>query len=430
MNCNVLSFRVIFYCLALILLNHPVSEAQTGKLRIPADWEPHDAIWIGFRTMLALDQYDPITLEVIRAVQAHTPVKVLVESPLFFPEGPQYFTDNGIDLNRIEIVYHSPADIWLRDPGPIFAKDEKGELVTLDFLYTGRQNIKLDQRQINVIQKGTIDQHLGAMVTPKSRKINIVMEGGAMHTNGKGTFLLVESVTLKRNPGLSKEDIEKRLRSAVQVHEIIWLKQGLAEDPMYQTRIVDNYYGSATGGHVDEFVRFVNDSTILLSWVPERDTSIHPIYAMNYHRLNDAYERLKQARTISGKPFAITRIPHPDLFYEDIVLGPDHFSDNAPSFLGTKEGDTIKYVAAASYMNYLITNDLIILPKYFEEGENPRLQKKDEQVYNIFRHYFPKHTIVRINPLLLNFKGGGMHCLYQEQPSSIKPNGKEPVLDK
>ncbi len=425
MNRNVLPLRQAFLCLSLIILCASSLEAQSNKLRIPADWEPHDALWIGFRTMLVLDQFDPVTLEVIRQVQDHTPIKLMVESSLFFTEGRQYLADNGIKLDRTEVIYQSPAEFWLRDPGPIFAKNEKEELVTLDFLYSGRQDLQLKQIQSNVIQKGTIDKTLGGMVTPKSKKINIVMEGGAIHTNGSGTFLLVEAVTLKRNPGLSKEDIEKRLSNAVQVHDIIWLKQGLAEDPMRRTKIVDEYYGSATGGHVDEFVRFVNDSTILLSWIPEKDTSLHPIYAMNYQRLNDAYQRLKQARTINGKPYTITRIPHPDLFYEEIELGPEHFSNNSDSFPGTKLGDTIKYVAAASYMNYLITNDLIILPKYWMPGLSQEQQKKDEQVYNIFHFYFPNHKIVRINPLQLNFRGGGIHCIYQEQPavSPVHPVG-------
>jgi agmatine deiminase len=417
MNRNGWSLGLIFVWLSLTLISFSSIKAQKDKLRIPADWEPQDAVWIGFRTMLSLDRYDPVILDVIRAVQEHNRVKVVVESPLFFPEGPPFLKQQGIDLGQVEIIYHSPADIWLRDPGPVFAKDDKGRLVTLDFQYTGRLNIPLEKRKPSTIKKGTIDRDLGKMVTPRSKKIDLVMEGGAMHTNGRGTFILVEAVTLKRNPHLSKEEIEKRLREVVQVHNIIWLKQGLAEDPGTNGHIVGDYYGSATGGHVDEFVRFVNDSTIFLSWVPEKDTSLHPIYAMNYRRLNDAYQRLRQARNTNGRPFTITRIPHPDLFVEDLVLGPEYFPDGTPSFPFTQAGDTIQYVAAASYMNYLITNDLIILPKYYEKGGNPRLKTKDEEVYNIFRHYFPDREIVRIHPLLLNFHGGGMHCIYQEQPS-------------
>jgi agmatine deiminase len=421
MNRSTFIFRLACLCLIFSLSHFSGIKAQKNKLRIPADWESQEAIWIGFRTMFSLDRYDPVILEVIRTVQRHNKVKILVESPLLFPEGLQFLEQQGIDLKQLEVLYHTPGEIWLRDPGPVFAKDDKGQLVTLDFQYTGRRNIPLDKRKAITIKKGDIDRDLGQMVTPRSKKIDLVMEGGAMHTNGKGTFILVEALTLKRNPHLNKQQIEKRLREALEVHQIIWLKQGLAEDPGTNGHIVEDYYGSATGGHVDEFVRFVNDSTILLSWVPEKDTSLHPIYAMNYHRLNDAYKRLREAKTLSGRPFTITRIPHPDLFYEELLLGPEYFTENIPSFPYTQEGDTIKYVAAASYINYLITNNLIILPTYYEEGGNPKLKKKDEQVYNILRHYFPDREIVRINPLLLNFHGGGIHCIYQEEPSSSVP---------
>ncbi len=403
----------------LLILAAPVStKGQNDGLRIPGDWERHEALWIGFRSLYSIGQYDDVILEVIKKVHPYVPVNVLVEQPAVLPEGPQLFQARGIDLNRIKIIYQSPAEVWLRDPGPVLARNNQNQLVALDFEYTDHQNIELEKRKPDVIRKEGIDRTLGKMVTPMSKRIEVVMEGGAFHTNGRGTMILVEAVTLPRNPHLTKAEIEHRLKKAGIAHQIIWLKEGLAEDPYYNSHITGSFYGSATGGHVDEFVRFVNDSTLFLSWVLEKDTSLHPIYAMNYHRLNDAYQVLEKSRDERGRPFHIVKIPHPDLFYETMILGPEYFPPIiSKPFPGTQPGDTINYVGCASYMNYLITNGLILLPEYWMEGFSPRHKEKEQAVLAIFKKYFPEREILRINPLLLNFHGGGIHCIYQEQPA-------------
>ena len=118
--------------------------AQKTQLRIPADWEAHEALWIGFRSLHAIGQYDLVVLEVIKAVHQQTLVKALVEQALFLPEGKDFF-QNGIDTSRIKLVYHQPAKFWLRDPGPVFAFDKENRLVALDFKYIGGNNIGITQ---------------------------------------------------------------------------------------------------------------------------------------------------------------------------------------------------------------------------------------------------------------------------------------------
>ena len=97
-------------------------------------------------------------------------------------------------------------------------------------------------------------------------KSDVVLEVGAFEVNGKGTILLASSI-LKRNPGLTQAQIEEEVLRTLGQKKVIWLKEGLAEDPLGFARITGKYWGRGAGGHTDEFVRFVNHNTILLAWV-------------------------------------------------------------------------------------------------------------------------------------------------------------------
>ena len=119
------------------------------------------------------------------------------------------------------------------------------------------------------------------------------MEGGSIEVNGKGTLILCETVTFQRNPTLSKQFMEAEFKRVLGVSNVIWMKKGLVEDPFWFNQIVDNYYGTGTYGHTDEFVRFVNDSTILLSWVDEKERNLNKFNQMNYERLAENLAILK-----------------------------------------------------------------------------------------------------------------------------------------
>jgi len=81
-----------------------------------------------------------------------------------------------------------------------------------------------------------------------------------------------------------------------------------------------------------------------------------------------------------------------------------------------KEGEPITIVIAASYLNFLMANEVVLVPKYWNEGRDEEYKKKDEAVQKIFEHVFPNRRIIRINPENVNAGGGGMHCISQQMP--------------
>lgn len=205
----------------------------------------------------------------------------------------------------------------------------------------------------------------------------VIHEGGAIEVNGKGTLILCEATVLQRNPGWSKEKLEAEFKRVLGVRHIIWLKQGLADDPhFFYRRITGNYVGGGTGGHTDEFVRFANANTILLSWVDEAEKDLNPINRMNYERMSDNYQVLAAAKDQDGKSFTIIKVPLPDLKAEQVVAlakESDQPTLDVPvdRFIPAerpKVGDTLLRVPAASYLNYLVTNGLVLLPTYLKHG--------------------------------------------------------------
>jgi agmatine deiminase len=211
------------------------------------------------------------------------------------------------------------------------------------------------------------------------------------------------------------------------VTNIIWMKKGLADDPLrYFRRISGNYVGGGTGGHTDEFVRFANPTTILLAWVDEKEKDLNPVNQINYERMNENYNILKNATDQDGASFTIVKVPLPDLISKKIVaretIGDTEqtFDVTVNSFVpkeAPKVGDSLWRVPASSYMNYLVTNGVVLLPKYSHTGSS---KEKEEQVRKIFEEQFPGRKLVFIDAMPLNWNGGGIHCSTQQQPKRKK----------
>lgn len=247
---------------------------------------------------------------------------------------------------------------------------------------------------------------------------SLVMEGGALEVNGKGSLLQVESVTLGRNKHLSKPAIEKELCRVLGQKKLIWLKEGVADDPLNGSNIADNYFGFGTGGHIDEFCRFADAPTILLAWVTDEDAKQNPVHRLTQTRMQANFEILRQATDQDGKLFRIVKFPVPEM--EALSYSMDTTSENGKYFRTFKpalqQGDTWYYVPAASYLNYIISNRVILVPAYWEKGKPLSIKKKDEEALALFKRYFPGYKIAQLNPYNLNRGGGGMHCLVQQQP--------------
>jgi len=181
--------------------------------------------------------------------------------------------------------------------------------------------------------------------------------------------------------------------------------------------------GGGTGGHTDEFVRFANASTILLAWVDEAERELNPVSQINYQRMNENLKILEAAKDQDGKPFTIIKVPLPDLIVKKVTakencdpaiedslyVKPSYF----PMTEAPADGDSLLRVPAASYLNYLVTNGIVLLPTYTTAGSS---LEKENNVRRIFQEQFPGREIVFIDAMPLNWQGGGIHCSTQQQP--------------
>jgi agmatine deiminase len=259
----------------------------------------------------------------------------------------------------------------------------------------------------------------------------MISEGGNREVNGKGTLITTESVETERNPDMTKKDMEAEYKRLLGATKIIWLKKGLVEDnhtflgPITTLDGTKAYTVVTTNGHIDEFARFVNDSTILLAQIDSTEFN-DPIAFENHKRIEENYQILSKATDQDNKPFTIIRMPLPGTIFSTMNPG-----DYVYEYIKTLDyedgstfpkGDTVKVMAALSYLNFIITNNVIIGQTCWREGMPMELKLKDEQAYQILQSVFPNRKIIMIDALAVNLGGGGIHCISMYQPKFPNKN--------
>lgn len=405
---------------------------------MPAEWEPHDAVWLGWQKGKD-HSFHPGIAQLVKTLAPYVTVKIACDSDSLLQVAKNYlFNKQKLDSSNIRFYMMPGERYWIRDHGAAFLLNEKGELGVADFDFkmygfpqwleeaTGGDTTRMQRRMGRVLSAGTttVDSQMAVVEGAKILKANIIHEGGSIEVNGKGTLILCEAVALTRNPGKSKQEIEKEFKKVLGVTNIIWMKQGLADDPNWSRKIEGRYYGWGTGGHTDEFVRFADPGTILLAWVEETEKHLNPVNRINYERMSENLRILESSRDQDGKSFTVIKVPLPDLVTQSLMVvdslqGRDEEKFISPNdFLPEerpKVGDSIFRVPASSYLNYLITNGLVILPTYTAVGTS---SGKEEKVISIFRKLYPERKIVTIDFMPQNWSGGGIHCSTQQQPSA------------
>ncbi len=411
---------------------------SNDKFYMPAEWETQEAVWLGWEKDTLFGYYTTVA-DIIKSIAPHVTVKIAFDSDSLMQTAKARLQLYGIDTTMYK-TYIMPGDrYWIRDHGAAFLVNEKGELGVADFKWNGyglpgflkeefygnldSVNYYYEDSREKINKTGSVDSLMALAEGAVRLTTNVIHEGGAIEVNGKGTLILCEATVFQRNPNLSREYIESEFKRVLGVTNIIWMKKGLADDPQnFFRRITGNYIGGGTGGHTDEFVRFANANTIMLAWVDENEKDLNPINQMNYERMNENYNILKNAKDAKGNPFQIIKVPLPDLLNKKIIVRKIDSTEITLDVEETyfipseqpKTGDTLFRVPAASYLNYLVTNGVVLLPSYAAEGSS---QEKETQVKSIFQKAFPGREIIFINAMELNWSGGGIHCSTQQQPA-------------
>lgn len=399
--------------------------------RQPAEFEPQAAVWMSAEP--DNPEFMRITAEMASALQSHVTVKMLLPDSETLSKTQEALRQSGVRIDAIELSVDPLATFFMRD-GTVYLVDGHGDLAVLDFkwsmyglpgwcqrLYpTDPDRAARCSGYVDVEQDG-LDRWLAGASDAAVFSSPLFLENAAIEVNGKGVLLISEPLALERNLGLGRDDLERALVEIPGVSKVIWLGDGLAQDPLAMSTIEGAYVGLGSGGHTDEFVRFADPSTVLLAWVDDERVAEHPLNRINRERMQKNYDILASSTDQNGEPFQILRIPMPAVIERPVILGSkeDETSfwneGNFPEREGREAGDELIQVAAASYLNFVIANDLVLVPSFTEDGTPGAVQ---EQVRTALESAFPGRAIQFIHATPLTWNGGGPHCATLSVPRS------------
>jgi agmatine deiminase len=341
--------------------------------RFPAEWSPHAATWI------AWPHHEPdwpgklapipwVYAEIVRVLHRHERVEILCHDEDVREAARGHLAAHGVRENfSLHIV---PNDrVWVRDSGPTFVLGETGRTSLVNWRFNAWAKYSNYERDAKV---GTAIEQITGLprvepVRPDTGE-RVVLEGGAIETDGEGTMLVTEECLLSsvqaRNPGLSRAGYEQVFREYLGIRQTIWLGEGCV--------------GDDTHGHIDDVARFTAPGVIVLAY--EED----PADDENHRRSVDNLERLQLAGGADGA-LRIVKLPFPR---------PVEMQDER---------------LPASYANFYAANGVVVVPTFND--------RNDRVALNILVELFPDRQVVGIHAVDLVWGLGTLHCLTQQQPA-------------
>lgn len=335
-----------------------------SRLRLPAEWEPQDAIQIAFPSRNSdwnqyWDDIIPCYLNIIKILSSTQFLIIICDNE---NELRNHLT--SFDLSNIKIIEHPLNDTWARDYGAITVESDSNYQV-YDFMFNG-WGLKFAADKDNLITS-----HLwNAGLYNAARRIvpDLVLEGGSIESDGKGTLLTTTNCLLSpnRNPHFSKHEIEEKLISLFGLKRVLWLEHGHLE-------------GDDTDAHIDTLARFCDDKTI--AYVQCTD-ELNP----HYFGLKKMELELQHFKTSENKNYDLIPLP-----MADATFAPD---DNRQ--------------LPATYANFLIMNDLVLLPAYNLPQDSLALSQ--------LQRAFPNKKVECIDCKALLLQHGSLHCITMQYP--------------
>ncbi|MBA3963372.1 MAG: agmatine deiminase family protein [Chthoniobacterales bacterium] len=344
--------------------NEQEMPAQLGY-RMPAEWESHAATWLSWPRREGIsfpDSYArvlPTLRTMVAALLESEAVEINVSNGAHEAEARAAL--EGLPNERLTFHEIPTNEPWCRDHGPIFlTRSEEPRLAIVDWDYNawGGKYPPCDLDDV-------VPTRIAAELEVPVFYPRMILEGGSIEVNGAGALLTTEGCLLNpnRNPQLTREQIEQRLRDYLGVREILWLGDGIE--------------GDDTDGHIDDLTRFVDERTVVTVVEPDEADANHAPLQANLERL--------RSLTIAGKPLEILELPMPRRIVREGMRLP------------------------ASYANFYLANERVLLPTFAEPN--------DEVAAEILRHAFPTRRVVPIDCQELIWGLGAFHCLTQQQPT-------------
>ncbi|HEX4602251.1 MAG TPA: agmatine deiminase family protein [Gemmatimonadales bacterium] len=347
--------------------------AQLGY-RLPAEWEPHHATWLGWPHNRSdwPGKFAPIPwvyAEIVRKLVPGEVARILVPSPAQARQARGVLTRAGADLGQVEFIRCPTNRGWTRDFGPLFLRRTapQPELAIARFRFNAWAKYP-DWKQDDRVPERMAARFKLPLFPVRVGRRAVVLEGGSIDVNGRGTVLTTEECLLDpavqvRNPGLSRTELEGVLRDSLGVTTVLWLGRGIV--------------GDDTHGHVDDVCRFVNARTVVLC----RE---HDPRDANYRALNENRERLEGMRLEDGSKLERCDLPMPAPLYYDGHRLP------------------------ASYANFYIANQAVLVPTFNDP--------QDRVALGILAELISDRPVVGIHAVDLVWGLGTLHCLTQQEP--------------
>ncbi|WP_313368146.1 agmatine deiminase family protein [Sphingobacterium mizutaii] len=333
----------------------------------PAEWEKQDALWLSWphkeeswpgkiETI-----YEPYS-QFIKLVAEDQLVRINVADEEMKAFALSHIEKSGAKMENISFYLNPTNDAWCRDHGPAFVINHAtGEKAVVDWGYNAWGGKYPPFDLDDVVPTRIAKEFNLKLFTPP-----IVMEGGSVEFNGKGTILTTTACLLNenRNPHLNKEQIETYLKDYYGQDQVLWLGDGIV--------------GDDTDGHIDDITRFVSEDTVLT--VVEEDKADD-----NYELLQENLENLKAMKLLDGRSLNVIELPMPrPVEYDDQRL-------------------------PASYANFYIANKVVIVPVFND--------KNDSKALEIIQSVFPDRKVIGIDSVDIIWGLGSFHCLSQQEPS-------------
>lgn len=335
-----------------------------STVRLPAEWEPQDAIQIAFPSKQSdwLDYWQeviPCYIHIIKVLFSYQPLIIVCDD-----EDELRLHLQHIDLSNITILEIPINDTWARDHAAITVQ-QGNEFLIYDFMFNG-WGLKFAADKDNLITKQLFEK--GIYNSTKLINPDLVLEGGSIESDGMGTLLTTTNCILSpnRNPHFSKDEIEHKLIKLFGLKRVLWLENG-------------HLLGDDTDAHIDTVARFCDENTIAyVQCVDENE--------IHYTDLKKMEMELQQFKTLDNKPYQLIPLPMADAIYAE--------DDNRR--------------LPATYANFLILNDVVLMPTYGVA--------QDESAIQQLQKAFPSKKVIGIDCRALLLQHGSLHCITMQYP--------------
>lgn len=334
-------------------------------LRMPAEWEPQEAVWLAWSDLPELwpgnfEGVERSYAELVALLSRTERVRLLVRSDDVRQRVLELVRQRDGRPENVETAMIPYDDCWMRDNGPIFLVDPSGRKSIVDWGFNGWGDKFGPYDQDDLVPRRIAEARGLEWFDP-----GMVLEGGSIENNGQGLLLTSEECLLNpnRNGSLSRTAIEEKVLAYFAAERMIWLKRGLIHDH--------------TDGHIDNLARFVDVDHVVAVAADDPD---HP----DYESTRENLAILRAGRTIAGAPLRVTTLPlPPPILMEEESMSPSH-------------------------ANFILANRVVIVPTY---GLGT-----DEQAIEILREVFPDRSVVGLASNDILRGGGSLHCISQQEP--------------